>query len=362
MMENTNGFYRELIIHPGETLKEVLGDKGMSQGELAVRTGFTPKHISKVINGSNSISPKFAKSLEYALNIDASFWSNLQSEYDRELLEFEERENICDEEISILKNLKEILEYFIHQGIINEKYNKSIQVCEMRQFLGVNNLRFVPNLPLYAAFRGSKKQTVDPYVLCAWERMCVYKTMGIKTESELNKDLLKKKLSDIKRLMFVDDPNLMHKKLIEIFQECGIAFSIVRHFKGAPVQGFIQKVDNEKTILCMTIRQKYADIFWFTLFHEIAHLLHDDIKKQFSDFIFKDTLEERRADIFARNFLIEDDKYINFVSEENFSLGAINRFSNECGIKNYILIGRLQKDGYLDYTQYSDQKIRYDWS
>ena len=42
-----NGLSREMIIHPGETLKEVLEDRETSQQELALRTGVTPKHIRR---------------------------------------------------------------------------------------------------------------------------------------------------------------------------------------------------------------------------------------------------------------------------------------------------------------------------
>ena len=89
MAVNTIGLSREFIIHPGETLAEVIEDRDMSQHDLAVRTGMTEKHISTVINGQKNISPSFAKKLEYALGLDASFWMNLQNNYDRELLDFE---------------------------------------------------------------------------------------------------------------------------------------------------------------------------------------------------------------------------------------------------------------------------------
>lgn len=77
------------MIHPGETLKEVLDDRGLSQKELAIRTGFTEKHISTVIKGKKGISCKMAKSLEYVLGIEDSFWCNLKSKYDGEILQEE---------------------------------------------------------------------------------------------------------------------------------------------------------------------------------------------------------------------------------------------------------------------------------
>ena len=41
--KNSVGLSRDYIIHPGETLAEVLEDREMSQRELAVRTGMTEK-------------------------------------------------------------------------------------------------------------------------------------------------------------------------------------------------------------------------------------------------------------------------------------------------------------------------------
>ena len=63
MMEKSNGLSLELIVHPGETIKELLNDKNMNQEELAIRTGYSAKHISEVLSGKKSISSKFANSV-----------------------------------------------------------------------------------------------------------------------------------------------------------------------------------------------------------------------------------------------------------------------------------------------------------
>ena len=70
--KNSVGLSREFIIHPGETIAEILEDRDMTQRELAVRTGVTEKHISTVINGQKNISAAFARKLEYALGIETS--------------------------------------------------------------------------------------------------------------------------------------------------------------------------------------------------------------------------------------------------------------------------------------------------
>ena len=86
----------EVLIHPGETILDVIQDRNITQKELAIKTGFAEKHISKVINGKNNISAEFAKRLEYALGIPASFWRNLQTNYDLEVVEFNEFHGITD--------------------------------------------------------------------------------------------------------------------------------------------------------------------------------------------------------------------------------------------------------------------------
>ena len=87
MTQNINGLSRDFIIHPGETIAEVLDEKNISPKDLAIRCGCSEKHISNVISGKKNISINFAKKLEYALGMDAIFWINLQANYDKELLE-----------------------------------------------------------------------------------------------------------------------------------------------------------------------------------------------------------------------------------------------------------------------------------
>lgn len=80
----------DMIIHPGETLKEVMEDRNISAKSLAQSTGFTQNYISAVLNCKENISADFARKLEETLNIDTDFWMKLQELYDDELKAFEE--------------------------------------------------------------------------------------------------------------------------------------------------------------------------------------------------------------------------------------------------------------------------------
>lgn len=358
-MEKSNGLSLELIVHPGETIKELLNDKNMSQEELAIRTCYSAKHISEVLSGKKSISSKFANALEYVFGIPTEFWINLQGIYDKEILELEKLNNIKEEEFTILNELKDIVKYCESYDIIASGLNKSLKVLTMRKFLEVNDLTVISHLSFdQIAFRTSKKVKVNTNVLYAWKRLCEYLTENIDVERNFNKEILKSKCIDIKNTMFLDAKEMV-SQLKKIFSECGIVFAIVHHFAGAPVQGFIQR-KKDKVILCMTIRQAFSDIFWFTLFHEIGHLLNEDFDNQYIDYNFTDNEIEKKADLFARNFLINENDYQAFIATGKLNINTINNFAKTQNVLPSIVIGRIQND-IKDYTFLASYRDKYKW-
>lgn len=361
MERKMNGLSRELIFHPGDTLREVLEDRGMSQRELALRTGFSAKHVSEVLNGIAPVSTKFASALELVLGVDAEFWLNLQNNYDIELLEYSQKETVTEAELWVLHELRDVIKYMKNVGLLPVKTAKQECVLLLRRFFAINDLTTIPNVAFSGAFRGSTSAQINIYVLFAWQRICELSADRIELTTPLDAEKLKLQLPYIKSLMFLA-PNEMQKKLQCVFAECGIKFCIVKHFAGAPVQGFIEENKNGEIILCMTIRQAYADIFWFTLFHEIAHILNGDIKRRFIDFTFTHNEEEALADKFAGEQLLREDNYQRFIQQQNFSLSSIKIFARSEKVQPFIVIGRLQKEKLLPYNVYSKEKTRYVWS
>jgi HTH-type transcriptional regulator/antitoxin HigA len=201
---------------------------------------------------------------------------------------------------------------------------------------------------------------VNIYVLFAWQKICEFLTENTVVSNELDIDKLKQKIPKIRKLMFTE-PHTMRQVLVELFAECGIAFEIVKNFRGAPVQGFIKAVGNGKTILCMTLRRKSADIFWFTLFHEIGHIINGDARKNFVDFLSVESESETRADNFAKNKLLDSKKYKKFIDKGDFSIETIKAFACEEGVMPFIVIERLKKERHLDWATYSGEMVKYQW-
>ncbi|MCL1809945.1 MAG: HigA family addiction module antitoxin [Clostridiales bacterium] len=360
MKGKKNGLSADLIIHPGETLFELLENRKMKQNELACRTGFSEKHISEVVNGKADISSKLAVSLENVFDVSAKFWLNLQSNYDIELLEHTASDTVSVEELNILDQLNEVLIYLKSVGILPKTFSKEADVLKMRKFLAVSSLTSIPSLQLNTAFRTSPANNVNPYVLFAWIRLCEMKTYCIESANMLDVEKLKHCIPLVKKAMFLEQ-RCINDALSKIFSDCGIKFSIVKHFNGAPVQGFIEKAASNTIILCLTIRLAWADVFWFTLLHEIGHILNQDIGTRFVDYSVTKTEAESLADKFAQDALLCPDAYSEFIKTGNYSLDAIKEHAKKENVPPYIVIGRMQKENYLTCQDYPQEKVKYNW-
>lgn len=76
-----------IAIHPGQYIGELIEDYQMIQNEFAEKLGESPKMISKLVNGEESISNDLAQKLEKLTNISMKTWLNLQASFDRKVAE-----------------------------------------------------------------------------------------------------------------------------------------------------------------------------------------------------------------------------------------------------------------------------------
>lgn len=68
---------------------------------------------------------------------------------------------------------------------------------------------------------------------------------------------------------------------------------------------------------------------------------------------------EEAANNFAQNTLIPFDEYQEFISMKKFSEREIVAFASKVEIDYGIVVGRLQKEGYIPYTKYNNLKTKY---
>lgn len=348
------------VKHPGFYINKFLVEHNWSQKELSVRTKTSEKHISNLLSEKNSISAAMARKLQYATGISATEWLNYQIEFDTAEINRIEKNNISKAELEILSNpyVKPILEYMEGLQYVTSTTN-SEKIIELRGLIGVSDLTSITDLQSKTAYR-KQKVHLDVYALHMWEVLCD-KTIGETESSPLNLQLLNKKLKDIKNIMFTSVCDI-ERQLKTILSQCGVTFALIKNFTGVPVQGFIKQGKNNNINLCMTLRQKRADIFWFTLFHEIGHILLKHTEKPFLD--FKDSIGkiEEEADTFASNFLFEAEAYSSFIQNGLFDYCHIEQLAKKLQIQPWMIIGRLQHEQCIPFYSPLNQMIeKYSW-
>jgi Zn-dependent peptidase ImmA (M78 family) len=106
-------------------------------------------------------------------------------------------------------------------------------------------------------------------------------------------------------------------------------------------------------------------VFWFTLFHEVGHLLLRHSKKEVFISFEQQTAspEEDEANRFAQDALIPPAELRAFRSEPyHLSRGSILRFAEKIGVAPAVVVGRLQHEGDLPRGHLSDLRPRLRWA
>lgn len=336
---------------PGVTIKEQLDDRGMSQKEFASRMGMSEKHISHLINGEVQLTPDVAYRLEMVLGLPANFWSNLEAVY-REKLAKAEAENALDADKALAKKFpyKEMAK----NGWLPDTTKIEDRVINLRKFFEVVQLERLTNsklLPNIAYRRLSITEKSD-FALIAWVQRAKVEARGIST-APIDLNELTKQLPTI-RAMTTEDPSVFCPKLLKLLSNCGVALVFLPHIGGSFLHG-ATFYDKNKIVIGLTLRGKDADKFWFSLFHEIGHILLGHLNQNTEI----NNEAEMAADSFARDTLIPLGAFNSFVKQGIFSRDSMQTFSAAVGIDPGILVGRLQKEGYIEFNWYNDLKTKY---
>ena len=343
----------EYVVAPGETILELLEVNCMTQLDLANKTGINKKTINEIINGKAPITTSTALKLEYVFNMPASFWNNLESSY-RESLEREKDILSIKEDEKYLINIPYTEMAKRNWDYIEKTRNPYEKVVNLRKFFSVASLGFDTELKRKLAFRKSKNEKFSYDSLYCWLRYG--EIQSNKDEyPKFNIEKLKKGTNEIRKL--ANKPFLeQYENIKKILKECGIALIFEPHLPNTYVNGVSYKLTCDKAIIMLSDRGKKDDILWFTLFHEIAHLIKHSKKEVFIDLEDAETNDiESEADEFAKNTLIPNSVYNEFVKSNVFyNENIIKDFSKKNNISTGIIVGRLQKDGIIGWNQFNN--------
>ena len=336
---------------PGATMKEQLNDRGMSQKEFAARMDMSEKHISRLINGDVQLTPETAVRLEMVLGVPAKFWNNLEAIY-REKMIKAEAENAMDADAEMAKQFpySEMAKF----GWVPETRVAKEKVVYLRKYFEVVELSLLGNQQITRiACRRLATTEKSDLALMAWAQKAKIIARDIQTEPINIKGLIAT-IPELRK-MAVLKPKEFCPQIKKCLADCGIALVFLPHLKGSFLQG-ASFMGGKKIVLGLTARGKDADKFWFSLFHELAHIVlgHVGQPDGTSD------EDEKAADKWSGNTLIAVEDFERFRQGRDYSEKSVIRFAKEQGIAPGIVVGRMQMDGMIKYSMLNHLKEKYE--
>lgn len=320
MAEDKNRDYW-FIVSPGDILAEKLEEMGMDVNEFAKRIGYTPKTVNELLKGKCRISTEVALNLEYATDIAAEEWLNMQRVYEEDLMRKKLRDSFKN---TPLWRADFPLKELSPRNWIEDLDNKEDNVSPILRFFRVASPKawrdYYLDAGLKVAFRISLSEVQDPYATSVWLRRGEILAEAIPMEKQNDKKLrsaLKKALPqflDLARAYGSDrtmgrpgeiDEGM--QKLQELGLSLGVKILYVQNFKSAPVHG-MSRWYRDIPVIQIHDRFKSRKAFWFTFFHELSHIILHGKKDIFIKNVYhgnKNPQKEEEADLFAQKCMAD---------------------------------------------------------
>lgn len=341
-MSNYVEYKDEIAFHPGYYIKEIIENSQLTQEDFAKRLGTTPKNLSLLVRGEQSLSIDIAMKLSRMLGTSIEYWLNIQQTFDVLIAKFKSDEEL-EKEQKIFKSLK--YNYFIENFKLPKlprQINKQIE--QVRKLLNISTLSVLAKPDLAVKFRSANSTISSDNII----RANTMVQLAFHEASKINAPAFNKKRFE-KSVQYALTLTKRHKDffplLKEEFLKAGVILIVLPNIAGSKINGATKKIGHS-IMLMVNDRNLLSDIFWFTLFHEIGHIMNDDYGISFAN----ETGElEKAANKYASDHLIPPMQYQKFLDQNDFSAESIQKFALEIDRDPSIIVGRLQNDKLVPY-------------
>ncbi len=351
MKTKQNQYHPETVSHPGSTLSEKLNEIAMGPKEFAIRTGKPEKTISSVLSGESAITPDMAVLFEDVLNIPANFWLTRQRHYDEAVARMKRSKSI-DQSIDWAK----LFPYadMAKLGWVAATRKAEEKVEYLFKFFSIGNKDAFEDYyfkqKLKVSFRVSLAHTKKPYAFAAWLRQGELQAASLKN-LRYDEKILVRNLPEIKEVMAKQQDDFFIQ-VQSICLKAGVKVVYTPCLPGATLHGSTRWI-GDIPLVQLSARYKQNDIFWFTFFHEIAHILKHGKKYvalENVDYEEEDTDKEQEADEFAIKWTFSKQEEEEVLSNTPLSEYDIVNFANKFKTHPALIIGRFHHKGLLPYS------------
>ena len=358
-MQNMNAFEPKWATPPGATVLDLLQERGLAVGHLAKETHRDIYEVSRLLYGLAPLDVGWAENLSRVLGSTTSFWLRREEQYRSDL------KRLCastDAPHALLDALpvRDMVKFgWIERGpSVNETF---VNACA---FLGVSTSqafeRKYDNLIDASAYRQSSAFDTNSAALAAWLRQGEIEAAAIDCQP-WSGERLRETLEDVRALTRISDPSEFIPALQQCLALCGVAVVAARAPEGCRASGATRFLTPRKALIQLSFRYLADDHFWFTVFHEIGHLLLHAHEKLFLEGLDERNSEaETEADEFALQVLFER-VGVNALDTVKLSKFDIARLARRAGVSPGLVVGQLQDRARVPFRHFNFMKVRYAW-
>lgn len=337
-------------IGAGAHIQELMEIRDWTQQDLADVLGVSAKHVNKLLNDEQPITLNMAKLLGEAFDLSPQYWINLDTNFRLRLEEETEEEKDVDIRSKIYQYMP------INEMCRKKWFNKPKTTDELEKlvcnFFGMDTLRFdvMEKVPKLNYRKSEAYDQFNPYAANCWYQMA-------KNSSEKQKvpAYKKEKLYELAENIhsYTRKKNGVSES-IRFVNEAGVKFLVLSHLQKTYVDGasFIHK---DSPVIVYTARYKRNDNFWFTLAHEIAHVLKH-LKKEGDHFLddFTKKEEESKKELEANNLAgkwLRHDDILNFFDNDltYITQDQVEECSKTLDVHTAIIMGALAHHKQISY-------------
>ena len=360
----SNKVYKDLAaFHPGYYVQDIIDDMEITQSEFAKRLNTTGKTLSQLLAGKIPLSMDLASKLSQMTGTSVTMWLNLQTQYDEKVLEIERRQKF-DEEYKILQQID--LNYLYLLGILKKEDSPEEKVQTLCSCLNVASLQAMMQPDLLTACRTNIQDINPQNVLNANVWIQLGLNFARKEDcAPFDKTKLTKNIETLCRLS-CEPLSTAFPKIKKILNDCGIALVALPYLKKSGLSGAVKWLNKDKVMLLINDRGKDAGKFWFTLLHELRHIMQKRMTAVYLSTPTKanaqilslgrnDLEEETDADRYAQETLIPAKEYQAFKNTRPITVASIKQFAQSIHRSPAIVHGRLQKDEVLSWSRFNTE-------
>lgn len=361
--------YKDIIaFHPGYYIKEYIDNNNITQEELSKRLQTSAKYVSDLVNARINLTEEMILKLAVVFNTSTKMWLNLNQKYIEKKLEIDRLIQL-DKECEYIDLVD--YNYWVKLGLVKSCRNKEEKVNELQRYLKVSSLGVLTQRDFLVQYRSSINDIKDINVINAnaWVQTAINIASNIDVEP-FDKKKFNESIKEI-RSMITQSPEEFCPKLKKILSDCGVVLVLLPNLKNCGVNGAVKWLGKDKVVLALNDRRKYADVFWFSLFHELGHVRQQRLKVTFVNDkkinygeIDELLIElEKEANSFSRDQLIPLNEYNDFLLKHKYNLNqeSIVAFAKKINVLPGIVVGRLQNDNYLANSSHlNNLKAKYE--